>query len=137
MPSILIADDNANIRHLLRSYIETETAFTVCGEAANGAQAVDKARQLNPDIVLLDLAMPQLNGVEAASVLKKALPAVKVVLFTMHVDSLGKSLLSAAGIDFFLSKEQSISKLTDYLKTLLPVDVPALSEGRAAEKTSN
>jgi DNA-binding NarL/FixJ family response regulator len=123
MPGILIADDNPNIRQLLRVFIETQTGLTVCGDADNGAQAIEKAKELEPDIVLLDLAMPMLNGIEAASVIRKLMPAVRLVLFSMKVDTLGKALTSAIGIDFVLSKEESINKLADYLKSLDTVGV--------------
>jgi DNA-binding NarL/FixJ family response regulator len=118
MPGILIADDNPNIRQLLRTFIETQTGLTVCGEAENGAQAVEKAKELKPDIILLDLVMPMLNGIQAASVIRKDMPRVWLILFSMQVDSLGRAITSAIGIDFVLSKEESISKLSDYLEQL-------------------
>ena len=118
MLDILIADDNSNIRQLLRTYVETQAGCRVCGEAGSGADALEKAKSLNPDVVILDLAMPMLNGIEAASVLKRAMPKARVVLFTMKVDGLGKTLANAIGIDFVLSKEESIHKLAEYLKSL-------------------
>jgi DNA-binding NarL/FixJ family response regulator len=121
MPGILIADDNSNIRLLLRTFIENQTAFKVCAEASSGVEAIKKAKELVPDVVLLDLAMPNLNGIEAASVLKRAIPGVRLILFTMKVDGLGRSLASAIGIDFVLSKEESITKLAEHLKSLIPV----------------
>lgn len=132
MPRILIADDNPNIRHLLRLLVETKTGLEVCGEAENGAQAVEKARDLNADVVLLDLKMPMLNGIEAASVIKRVLPRVRVVLFTMQMDGLGKTLATAIGIDFVMSKEESITKLTEYLATVVPVEPPLLAKERQA-----
>jgi two-component system vancomycin resistance associated response regulator VraR len=121
MPGILIADDNPNIRHLLRTFIQTQTGLKVCGEAGTGRNAIEKAEQLRPDIVILDMAMPELNGIEAASVLKRSLPDIRLVLFTMTVDGLGRTLATALGIDFVLSKEQSIHKLAEYLRSLVPV----------------
>ena len=129
MPGILIADDNPNVRRLLRRFIETETGLKVCGEACNGTEAIEKAREFEADVVVLDLAMPLLNGIEAASALRKYMPDIRIVLFTMQVDGLGKSLASAIGIDFVLSKEQNITKLTDYLKGLLPVASSNASAG--------
>ena len=118
MLDILIAEDNPNLRQLLRTFVETQGGCRVCGEAGSGADAVEKAKRLTPDVVILDLAMPMLNGIEAASVLKRAMPSSRVVLFTMKVDGLGKTLAKAIGIDFVLSKEESIHKLADYLKSL-------------------
>jgi len=125
MPGILIADDNANIRVLLRTFVENHTALKVCAEASSGVEAVEKAKELLPDVVLLDLAMPNLNGIEAASILKRTNPGVRIILFTMKVDGLGRSLASAIGIDFVLSKEESINKLTEHLKSLIPVSAAA------------
>jgi len=58
MGGILIVDDNANMRHLLRSFVETNTEFEVCGEAENGPDAIEKAKELQPDLILLDLTLP-------------------------------------------------------------------------------
>lgn len=125
MAGILIADDNSNIRLLLRTFVENQTGFKVCAEARSGVEAIEKAREFLPDVALLDLAMPDLNGIEVASVLRQALPSIKLILFTMKVDGLGRSLASAIGIDFVLSKEESINKLTEHLKNLIPVRAAA------------
>jgi two-component system chemotaxis response regulator CheY len=82
--SILIVDDNENIRRLLRSFVETKTGFEVCGEAENGAEAIEKAKELQPDLILLDMPNPGVSGTEAAPILKRLLPEVTVILFTMH-----------------------------------------------------
>jgi DNA-binding NarL/FixJ family response regulator len=125
MPGILIADDNSNIRLLLRTFIENQTPFKVCAEAKSGVETIEKAKEFLPDVALLDLAMPDLNGIEVASVLKRAAPGIKLILFTMKVDGLGRSLASAIGIDFVLSKEESINKLVEHLKSLIPVSAAA------------
>jgi len=130
MPGILIADDNPNIRVLLRTFVENHTEFKVCAEASSGVEAVEKAKELLPDVVLLDLAMPNLNGIEAASILKRTNPGVRIILFTMKVDGLGRSLATAIGIDFVLSKEESIAKLAEHLKSLIP------GSGAAASPTA-
>ena len=123
MPGILIVDDNPNIRYLLRVFVETKTVFTVCGEAGHGVEAIEKAKQLHPDLILLDLSMPVLNGAEAAAILKGIMPRTKIVLFSMHMDNVPKSLATAVGVDLTLSKIDGISHLGDHLKTLLaPID---------------
>jgi DNA-binding NarL/FixJ family response regulator len=119
MPGILIADDNRSIRLLLRSFVETRTKFTVCGEAENGTDAIEKAQQLQPDLVLLDLSMPLLNGAEAAVVLKRIVPQTKIILFTMHADNVGRMLMTAAGVDLVLSKAEGLVKLDEHLNALL------------------
>jgi DNA-binding NarL/FixJ family response regulator len=123
MAGVLIADDNPNIRTLLRTFIETQTGFQICGEAHDGQDAIQKARQVQPDLIMLDLAMPRLNGIEAASILRREMPAVRIILFTLHVDSIGKSLAAVIGIDFVLSKDEPLSKLAEHLNRLQPREV--------------
>ena len=119
MPGILIADDNLNIRYLLRVFVETKTSFKVCGEAVNGTDAIEKAQQLQPELILLDLSMPLLSGVEAAPILKRLLPQTKIVLFSLHMDDIPKSLIAVTGIDLALSKADGIVGLAQRLNTLL------------------
>jgi CheY-like chemotaxis protein len=68
MAGILICDDNPNIRYLLRVFVESQTPFKICGEADHGPEAIEKARVLQPDLILVDLSMPVMTGAEAASV---------------------------------------------------------------------
>jgi DNA-binding NarL/FixJ family response regulator len=116
---ILIVDDNASIRLLLRSYVEGNTPFAVCGEAENGPEAINKARELQPDLVLLDLTLPGMTGTETAKALKELTPRPKIVLFTLHTDGVNKELATVFGIDLVLSKSEGISKLGEQLKALL------------------
>lgn len=128
MPGILIVDDNPSIRYLLRVFVETQTSFKVCGEAGHGAEAIQRAKELQPDLVLIDLSMPVLNGAEAASVIKNVMPATKIVLFSMHMDDVPKTLATKIGVDLTLSKIDGITKLGEHLKALLAPAVPLLSE---------
>lgn len=91
----------------------------VCGEAVNGREAVQRAMALKPDLVLLDLAMPELNGAEVASVLKGAMPDTRIILFTMYRENVGKYLSSAVGIDVVLSKPDGGTKLAAAIDTAL------------------
>ncbi len=118
-PSLLICDDNPNIRYLLRSYVESRTPFNVCGEAAHGVEAIEKVKELKPDLILLDLSMPVMTGAEAAVILKRAIPRIKIILFSMHTDDVSKSLGTAIGIDLTLSKSDGISNLANHLHALL------------------
>jgi len=130
MAGILIVDDNSSIRLLLRSFVETKTRFSVCGEARHGTEGIEKAQQLQPDLVLLDLAMPLMNGAEAAVVLKGMMPETKIVLFTMHGDNIGNSLAAAAGIDLVLPKTEGFLKLDEHLNALLgpTTDTPSVTK---------
>ncbi len=116
---ILICDDNPNIRYLLRVYIETKTEFKVCGEAGHGTEAIERAKKLQPDLIFLDLAMPLLNRAEAAAILKAMLPRTKIILFSMHMDNVARSLAAAVGVDLALSKSEGITKLGEHVKKLL------------------
>ena len=81
---ILIADDDAAIRRLLRRLIENHENWTVCGDALDGKDAVGKAAQLSPDVIVLDLAMPQMNGFQAAREISRATPEVPILLLTVQ-----------------------------------------------------
>jgi DNA-binding NarL/FixJ family response regulator len=81
---ILIADDDAAIRRLLRRLIENHAGWSVCGDASDGQDAIGKAIELNPDVIVLDLAMPQMNGLQAAREISRHLPDVPLLLLTVQ-----------------------------------------------------
>jgi DNA-binding NarL/FixJ family response regulator len=81
---ILIADDHDVLRFGLRELLQARTGWEVCGEAANGMEAVELARQLGPDLAILDLAMPRFDGLEATRRIRRELPDTEVLLFTVH-----------------------------------------------------
>lgn len=81
---ILIADDHALVRRGLRSVLEAQTNWTVCGEAQDGREAVKLAIKLRPDIVLLDVTMPELNGLDATRQICRRLPSTPILILTMH-----------------------------------------------------
>ena len=91
---ILIADDDAAIRRLLRRLIENHPDWTVCGDALDGRDAVGKATQLSPDVIVLDLAMPRMNGLEAARQITRNRPEVPILLLT--VQQVSKELTNEA-----------------------------------------
>jgi DNA-binding NarL/FixJ family response regulator len=81
---ILIADDDASIRRLLRRLIESHDNWSVCGDAQDGQDAVGKAAQLTPDVIVLDLAMPQMNGLQAARQISRSMPRIPMLLLTVQ-----------------------------------------------------
>jgi two-component system response regulator YesN len=92
----------------------------MCGEAIDGNDAIEKARDLKPSLIILDLAMPQMNGAELVSVLKAILPDVRIILFTMHSEVLGcTSILSAMGFDAVLYKLDGLIRLEECVQNLL------------------
>jgi DNA-binding NarL/FixJ family response regulator len=81
---ILIADDHAPVRRSIRALLESHAQWSVCGEAADGEEAVDEAGRLRPDVVLLDVSMPKLNGLEAARRIRRSVPTAQFLVLTMH-----------------------------------------------------
>jgi DNA-binding NarL/FixJ family response regulator len=102
--SVLIVDDHEAMRRTLRTRFEATPEFTVCGEAADGVEAVEKAQQLAPDLVILDFAMPVMNGLETAVTLKFMMPSVRVFLLTVHSSRELELAARDAGVDAVFSK---------------------------------
>jgi DNA-binding NarL/FixJ family response regulator len=117
--TILIADDSAVIRTIIRQAIERDTEFVVCGEAVDGTEAVSKARELAPDLIILDVRMPGLNGMEVAGILRYALPHLRIALVTMYAEDLGKNFTSLFRIDAVLAKANGLTELTAHIRSLL------------------
>jgi two-component system, NarL family, response regulator NreC len=81
---ILIADDNERVRRGVRGILSSEANYRVCGEAVDGADALRKARELSPDLILLDVSMPGPDGLETARLLRREMPKVKVIIMSQH-----------------------------------------------------
>ena len=96
---VLLADDSAIMRSMVRRLFESQPGFEVSGEAENGRDAVEKAENLKPDLIILDLIMPVMNGLDAAPLLKRLLPDTLIILFTQQEGSEVERLAQAAGID--------------------------------------
>jgi two-component system response regulator NreC len=107
--TILIVDDSAVIRHTLRSCIEQQSGWKVCGEAENGKVAVQKVRELQPDFVILDFQMPVMNGLDAARQITTIAPETPIVMFTMHSSDQLLRDAKAAGIKEVFSKSDGVA----------------------------
>jgi DNA-binding NarL/FixJ family response regulator len=118
---ILIADDEASIRHAVRAFIESRSQFEVC-EAVDGTEAFHKAVLLHPDLIVLDLSMPNANGVEVALLLRSQLPTTPVVLYTMFDEVFGKSPARNLGIDAIVPKSDGVATLLGRIQALLEKD---------------
>jgi len=116
---ILIVEDEVSVRNAVRTFFEHQSGLEVCGEAANGLEAVEKAANLRPDLILLDLSMPIMNGVEVASLIRNRMPNTPVVVYTMFEDVLGKPLAASLGIAAIVSKSDGLSKLVARIEALL------------------
>jgi CheY-like chemotaxis protein len=116
---ILVADDSDTVRRVLRTYL-TRQHLDVCGEASNGEDAIEQARKLKPDLVLLDAAMPRTNGIVAASVLKELMPNVLIVLFTMYSEAITRAFPNKGlAVDAVVAKADGMSRLADCVQNLL------------------
>jgi DNA-binding NarL/FixJ family response regulator len=116
--TVLVVDDIENERTAIRTAIESRTRFRVCGEASDGLEAIRQANDLKPYLVLMDLAMPRMNGLEAAKVLRNTMPTVPVVLLTLHADLMGPRS-SVLGVTLVLSKNDGLAPLLRCLERLL------------------
>lgn len=117
--TILIADDSEMVRAKIRQALERETDFEVCGEATDGVEAVAKAKELTPDLILLDVKMPRLNGLEVSGILRHAQPRIRIMMVTMYAEELNKNLTSLFGIDAVFSKSEGVTKLIERVENLL------------------
>jgi DNA-binding NarL/FixJ family response regulator len=114
--TVLVADDSPQMRKALCKMFEEEEDYDLCAEAENGRQAIELALQCKPDLIILDLSMPVLNGLEAARELKKLMPNVPIILFTQHGD-LANSM--NANVDRIVAKSQA-SSLMGHVRALAP-----------------
>ena len=115
---VLVVDDAANLRELLTLLLETEDDFEVVGTAADGAQALEAATLLVPDIVLLDLAMPKMDGLQALPELRKRLPEARIVIFSGFDQGGLVDEALRIGADAFLEKGASVTSLVALLREL-------------------
>ena len=105
---ILIADDHELIRDGLKARLEKHEGWKVCGEAVNGRQAVEMARALKPDVAVLDISMPELNGIEATRQIRKACPKTEVLILTMQEsEGVVRDVLAAGARGFVLKTDTS------------------------------
>lgn len=109
--AVLIADDNAFVRTALYEFFQREPDFTVCGMAENGREAIEEARRLHPDLIILDMAMPVMNGVEAARWLKRIMPEVPLIMYSATNDRVTEQTAKSVGISEIVSKSQRVSAL--------------------------
>ena len=106
MTRILIADDHQIIREGLRKILEEQSDWIVCGEAATGRETVAKALKLQPDVIVLDFAMPELNGLEVTRQIRAVLPHTEVLILTMHEsEQLAREALAAGARGFVLKSD--------------------------------
>jgi DNA-binding NarL/FixJ family response regulator len=116
--SVLLVDDNAFIRHVLSQVFSSETDFDICGEAENGREGIDKAQELRPDLVVMDLSMPVMNGIAAVHILKAIMPTVPLIIFSEYSDVFSESEARSEGVSL-VSKSANVSVLINKARDLL------------------
>jgi CheY-like chemotaxis protein len=104
---VLIVDDNFQLRRMIRDQVE-DAGLEVCGEAADGIEAIAKARELKPDLIILDLSMPRMNGIDAAKQLAVICPGVPILLYTMHAEVLRGRRDLPSGVSKVVAKNENL-----------------------------
>ena len=117
--TILIVDDSAYIRRGLCELFKRESDFEVCGEAENGKEAIAEALELRPDLIVLDLSMPVMNGLDAARELKKLMPTVPLIMYSAFGDGFVEQQARLVGISELVSKSQPAAILVRKARSLL------------------
>lgn len=125
MKSILIIDDSPIVRRSLRTVFEQQPDWTVCGEAEDGYEGIEKAKILQPDLIVIDLAMPRLNGISAGRMLKKVVPTTQIVMFTAFTNPCFRKAAFIAGLDAFVDKSEGMTSLVRNIQRLLSSELPA------------
>jgi DNA-binding NarL/FixJ family response regulator len=111
--SVLIADDQEVIRRVLCLLFASQDDFEVCGEAENGQEAVEMAQALHPDLIMLDLSMPVMNGIEAACALKRLMPMTPIIVFSEFSDVFSEREAQTTGVAALVSKTEGLSVLLE------------------------
>ncbi len=139
---ILLVDDHPVVRQGLRKILSTFDEIAIAGEACSGREAIEVAREIKPDVVLMDISMPEMNGIEATTILSRDLPEVKVLALSMHENaSYVKQALKAGARGYILKdsppKElvEAISAVNGASEPVMPTAVLARTEDRSQELT--
>ena len=116
--TVLVVDDSAPIRRTLAGAFLSD-GFKTCVEARNGKEAVDVATQTEPDLIVLDLSMPVMNGLQAAPKLRKLFPKTPIILFTLYAQLLPQTETCKAGVSLVLEKSVNLSTLIEKAHELI------------------
>jgi DNA-binding NarL/FixJ family response regulator len=103
---VLLADDHPIVRRMVRTTLQEHSRFEVCGEAEDGAQAVEQAKQIKPDVVVLNVTMPRLNGFQAAREIKKHVPQSAIVILSTHADEHFVAEAKKIGVRAYVAKSK-------------------------------
>lgn len=115
---ILIADDHELVRRGLCSLLQSRSGWEICGEAKNGLEAINKVRELQPDVVVLDVTMPELNGLDAARLIHKESPRTEILIVSQHEPEEMSPRAIEAGARGYVSKSEVASELLEALEAI-------------------
>jgi DNA-binding NarL/FixJ family response regulator len=118
MARVLIVDDHAVVRRGVRALLQPSQNWEICGEAENGEDAIRLAQDLKPEIIIMDLSMPVMNGLQATRAIRQSLPEVKVVLFSLHTSSELVRSIFMAGAQGYVLKSDAETDLITALETV-------------------
>jgi DNA-binding NarL/FixJ family response regulator len=116
---ILIADDHEVMRLGMRILLEARRSWTICAEASNGKEAVEKTAECHPDVVILDISMPTMNGLEAADRISASYPQIPIILFSLHLSEEMMSTLQRPAVRGAVSKGEAGRDLVEAVETVL------------------
>jgi DNA-binding NarL/FixJ family response regulator len=116
---ILVADDHEVMRLGIRNLLESRRDWAICAEASDGREAVEKSRQYNPDLIILDITMPTMNGLEAARHISRAQPDIPIILFSLHLADDVLNNINSLGIRGAVSKGEAGRDLVEAVDTVL------------------
>jgi len=115
---LMLVDDHDVVRTGLRSFLETQSGFVVIAEAKNGLQALEKAGEMQPDIVLMDISMPDMDGIEATLQFKKLYPDCQILVLTVHADKQYFMKMLEAGASGYITKQAAADELVSAIKAV-------------------
>ena len=113
---ILVVDDHLFMREAVSDLLKPMEGVEVCGQAANGIEAVELANKLKPDVIIMDISMPEMNGIDATSLILQKQPNTKVFAMSIHDDDIMKNEMDAAGATAYISKNSIFKELTETLQ---------------------
>jgi len=116
---ILVADDHEVVRLGIRNLLEARTNWTVCAEASNGKEAIDRTMQCHPDVIIMDITMPTMNGLEASSHISASYPGIPIILFSLHLSDEMMNALNCGTIRGAVSKGEAGRDLVEAVETVL------------------
>ena len=116
---VLLVDDHAVVRDGIRARLESSSDFSVVGEAVNGREAIQKVEELEPDVVLMDISMPVMNGMDAARYLRESHPETKVVILTMHEHKEYIQGVIRCGAQGYIVKDVTAQEMISAIKTVM------------------